>query len=226
MEAIILAGGLGTRLGTRIIGMPKPMAPVGGRPFLQILIDRLIDFGCARVILSVGHLYQAIMDFFGDSYRGVPIAYSIEESPLGTGGAIRLALQSANGNAVLVLNGDTFMQVDFAELDRAHESEGRPLTMVVTYLENASRYGGVVVNQSRVTGFTEKGRAGTGWINAGTYVLDRDFPWPGHLPECFSFEFDVLVPFVARLHPAAFICRGYFLDIGIPEDFLIERRSN
>ena len=109
MEAIVLAGGFGTRLASRLHGVPKPMAPVAGRPFLEILLTQLQRAGCARVVLSVGHLHSVIQDHFGASFHGMRVDYAIESVPLGTGGAIRLALQQANEESVLVLNGDTFL---------------------------------------------------------------------------------------------------------------------
>lgn len=218
MEAIILAGGLGTRLQSRLAGIPKSMAPVAGRPFLEILLNQLVDAGCQRVILSVGHLREVILHAFGESYRGMLLAYAVEESPLGTGGAIRLALEKGTDEKLLVMNGDTFLQVDFAALCRAHETSRRPLTLTVTPVDNVARYGGVIVEQDCVAGFVEKGRTGPGWINAGVYVFDRAFEWPGNLSDPFSFESDVLVPHIATLRPAAYLCRGYFLDIGVPED--------
>src|SRR6185437_16680686 len=96
MEAVILAGGLGTRLNSRLTGLPKPMAPIAGRPFLEILLDALIGAGCSRIILSVGHLREVIINHFGESYRGVPVRYVVEETPLGTGGAIRRALRETS----------------------------------------------------------------------------------------------------------------------------------
>src|SRR6516164_3521196 len=102
MEAIILAGGLGTRLSSRLTGVPKSMAPIEGRPFLDILLNQLVDAGCARVLLSVGYQRQVILDTFQDSYRGVPLYYVIEEAPLGTGGAIRLALPHVEEASALV----------------------------------------------------------------------------------------------------------------------------
>lgn len=219
MEAIILAGGLGTRLQSRLAGVPKAMAPVAGKPFLQILLDRLVDADCNSVILSVGHLRDAIVNSFGTCYRGVPISYAVEKSPLGTGGAIRLALAQGTENTILVLNGDTYLDVDYAQLCQAHDAAGRPMTMAIVPVENVSRYGGVILERDRIAGFIEKGRNGPGWINAGTYALDRAFPWPENLSDSFSFESDVLVPHLEALNPAAFPCPGYFLDIGVPEDF-------
>jgi D-glycero-alpha-D-manno-heptose 1-phosphate guanylyltransferase len=218
MEAIILAGGLGTRLSSRLTNTPKSMAPVAGRPFITFLLDQLISAGFDRVILSVGHLRQALMEELKDTYRGMPIDYAIEASPLGTGGGIRRALQQVRDEAALVLNGDTYLSADFSAMMAFHRANGRPMTMAITQVEDTGRYGGVLVENQRVCGLIEKGRRGPGWINAGAYVLDRGFSWPESLPERFSFETDVLSPFLDRLSPAAFIYNGYFLDIGIPED--------
>src|ERR1700749_5301445 len=112
MEAVILAGGLGTRINSRLKDLPKSMAPVGGRPFLALLLDQLFAAGSARVLLSVGYLRRAILETFGDSYRGMPLKYVIEEKPLGTGGAMRLALSQTQEHATLVLNGDTYVDID------------------------------------------------------------------------------------------------------------------
>jgi D-glycero-alpha-D-manno-heptose 1-phosphate guanylyltransferase len=219
MEAIVLAGGLGTRLASRLNQTPKPMAEVGGRPFLQILLDRLIAAGCSRVILSVGHLGNSILQRFQNRYRDVPIDYAIEESPLGTGGAIRMALGQAHEPSVLVVNGDTYLEADLPALARFHRSSRRPLTMAVVRVDDTARYGGVLIEEDVISGFSEKGRSGPGWINGGLYVIEKNFIWHSDLPARFSFETDVLVPFVHEIRPAAFCCEGYFLDIGTPEDF-------
>jgi len=218
MEAIVLAGGFGTRLAARLDGVPKPMAPVAGRPFLEILLAQLHRAGCGSVQLSVGHLRDAIMDHFGISFQGMPIDYVIETVPLGTGGAIRLALESADEDAVLVLNGDTFLDADYADMLRFHAAQGAAVTLAVVHQPDIARYGGVVIEGDRIAGFDEKGRSGPGWINGGAYVLSKDLAWPPQLEEKFSIERDFFVPEVARLRPAAYKVDGYFLDIGIPED--------
>jgi len=218
MEAIILAGGLGTRLASRLDGIPKAMAPIGGRPFLEILLGKLGRGGCNRVLLSVGHLHDVIRNHFGASFRGLTLDYVVEEAPLGTGGAIRKALQAASEEFVLVLNGDTFLEADYADLLRVHAAIRPSLTMAITHQQNIARYGGVLVKEGRIVGYQEKGRSGPGWINAGVYVLPREMPWPPALPEKFSFEVDFLVPQTAPLAPAAFEVEGFFLDIGVPED--------
>ncbi|MGO8757992.1 MAG: nucleotidyltransferase family protein [Terracidiphilus sp.] len=219
MEAIVLAGGFGTRLASRLDGVPKPMAPVAGRPFLEILLTQLRGAGCTRVLLSVGHLHTVIQDRFGASFRGMTVDYAIESAPLGTGGAIRLALAQAAEDSVLVLNGDTFLDADYAGMIRFHREERAAATIAVVHQPDLARYGGVAVANKHIVAFEEKGRAGPGWISAGAYVLDRSLAWPPSLPERFSIEKDFFVPEIARLAPAAYEVNGYFLDIGIPEDY-------
>lgn len=217
-EAIVLAGGFGTRLAGRLDGVPKPMAPVAGRPFLEILLLQLRRAGCTRVILSVGHLHQVIQNHFGAAFEGMRVDYAIETAPLGTGGALRAALALAGEDEVLAMNGDTYQQMDYADLMRFHRAEGAAATMVLVHQADVARYGGVRVEQKRVTAFEEKGRAGPGWINAGAYVLNRNLEWPARLGEKFSMETDFFAREVERLRPAAYEMRGYFLDIGVPED--------
>jgi D-glycero-alpha-D-manno-heptose 1-phosphate guanylyltransferase len=223
MEAIVLAGGLGTRLASRLHGLPKPMAPVAGRPFLEILLNQLRRFGCTRVLLSVGHQHTVIQDHFGASFHGMALDYVIESAPLGTGGAIRLALGEAREESVLVLNGDTFLDADYADMLRFHAAEAAAITLAVVHRDDASRYGGVTIEDQHIVGFREKGNSGPGqtsasWISAGTYVLARNLAWPPGLAEKFSIEADLFMPEVARLRPAAYKVDGFFLDVGIPED--------
>lgn len=218
MEAVILAGGLGTRVSSRLQDVPKSMAPIGGRPFLALLLDRLVAARCARALLSVGHLREVILETFGNSYRGMALKYVVEEKPLGTGGAMRLALAETQENAALVLNGDTYVDMDFGAIAALHHSARRPMTMAVTHVPDTSRYGGVFIERGLITGFAEKGVQGPGWINAGVYFLDQEFPWPKNLVSPFSFETDVLGPALNQILPAAFQSNGYFLDIGVPED--------
>lgn len=218
MEAIVLAGGFGTRLAAKLNGIPKPMAPVAGRPFLEILLAQLKRNGCSRAILSVGHLYQVIQNHFGTSFQGMPLDYAIESLPLGTGGAIRRSLALADTENVLVLNGDTFLHADYEAMLRFHSAQRAALTIAISHQPDIARYGGVLVEGTRIVGFEEKGRTGAGFINAGAYVIARGMQWPQALPEKFSFERDFLMPETARLAPAAYPVNGFFLDIGIPED--------
>jgi len=219
MEAIILAGGLGTRLRSVVADLPKAMAPVAGRPFLEHLLDLLAHAGFASAVLAVGYRSDAIREHFGDRHRGLPLAYSIEGQPLGTGGAIRLAMNHASSPEIFVLNGDTFVDVDFSAMLAAHRSANARLTIAVHEVRDAARYGALDITGDRVQGFFEKGRAGPGWINAGVYVLARTLLDGEALPTAFSFESDYLVPNVVALRPLAFRTAGLFIDIGVPEDY-------
>jgi D-glycero-alpha-D-manno-heptose 1-phosphate guanylyltransferase len=218
VEAIVLAGGFGARLASRLDGVPKPMAPVAGRPFLEILLTQLCRAGCARVIFSLGHLHHVIQDHFGASFNGMRVDYVIESAPLGTGGAIRFALTQAGEESVLALNGDTFLDADYSDMLRFHAAEGAAVTIAVVRQPDIARYGGVVIEGNHIVGFDEKGRSGPGWISAGAYVLSKGLAWPPALAQKFSIERDFFAPEVARLRPAAYKVGGYFLDIGIPED--------
>lgn len=218
MEAIVLAGGLGTRLKGALEGVPKPMARVAGRPFLEILLSQLARSGCARVILSVGYLHKVIESHFGAAWRGMKLEYAIESAPLGTGGALRNALAQGREEDILALNGDTFLEADYAEMMRFHAVQGAPMTIAVIHQRDVARYGGVRLEAGRIAGFEEKGGSGPGWINAGAYVVRRGFEWPRELPEKFSFETDFLAREITRIQPAAYMVNGRFIDIGIPED--------
>lgn len=218
MEAIVLAGGFGTRLASRLNNIPKPMAPIAGRPFLEILLGHLQRNGCHRVLLSVGYLHEVIQQHFGTRHGAMAIEYVIEQEPLGTGGAIRTALRQVEDESALVMNGDTFLAADLRAMLEAHREQKAIFSMAVAQVPDVARYGGVLLDQQRIAGFEEKGRSGPGWINAGVYALNRKITWPATLGEKFSFERDFMMPELARLRPLAFPVDGFFLDIGIPED--------
>jgi D-glycero-alpha-D-manno-heptose 1-phosphate guanylyltransferase len=218
VEAIILAGGFGTRLQSRLDGIPKPMVMVAGRPFLEILVDRLVDSGFDRVILSVGHLANVIQVHFGSAWREVPVDYVVEEEPLGTGGAIRKALGQITEPEAFVLNGDTWLEVDYRAMYELHRQSEASITLALASVPDMARYGGVELRDGQVVSFIEKGRVGAGWINGGVYILSKDFPWRENLPSRFSFETDVLLPLLPSLKHSAFLSYGKFIDIGVPED--------
>ncbi|MGD0913351.1 MAG: nucleotidyltransferase family protein [Terracidiphilus sp.] len=218
MEGIILAGGFGTRLQSRLDGIPKPMVQVGGRPFLEILVDRLVESGFDRLILSVGHLAGVIEDHFGGAWRGVPVDNVAEEEPLGTGGAIRKALGRISANSAFVFNGDTWLDVDYGAMNDLHQRTRACITVALAHVSDTARFGGVELQDGKVVSFIDKGRAGEGWINGGVYVLSRDFPWPENLPDRFSFETDILLPLLPSLDHAVYLSSGRFIDIGVPED--------
>jgi len=219
MEAIILAGGFGTRLQKVVHDVPKPMAPVADRPFLTYLLDQLVRQGCTHVILAVGYKKEVIQNFFGANYKGIPLSYSIEEKPLLTGGALKKALDLATEDAVLVLNGDTFFGVDFSKMMDFHYRTHSDATLAVKELHDFSRYGTVHFDDDyRITRFVEKKACQEGFINGGVYVLNRTLF--GDIPQDkFMMEKDFLEKYVESKVFSAFPCDGYFIDIGIPEDY-------
>lgn len=218
MKAVVLAGGLGTRLRGRIADLPKPMAPVAGRPFLEYLLDRLVLAGTESIILSVGYRAEIIQNHFGNAYRGVPLKYAYEEQPLGTGGALAHAVNGLDDDPVLALNGDTLLQLDIHELTRWYAKAPEPLAMVLRQVNDAGRYGAIRLEDDRVTGFEERGVSAPGMINGGVYIFRPNMFWSLGLTGRFSFEVDVLQKHCHRLRPRAFITDAYFIDIGIPED--------
>ncbi len=219
MQAVVLAGGLGTRLRGVVPDLPKPMAPVAGRPFLAWILDPLVAAGFNRTVLAVGYRHGAIRDHFGDHYRGLTLLYSIEDSPLGTGGALRLASHETVEDPVFVLNGDTFLEVDYPALLAAHVRLGASMSMAVCQVPDLSRYGALKLVGGRVEAFLEKGPGGPGMINAGTYLLSRSLLDTMPTGAAFSFEQDLLQPGVARIRPAAWVTDGLFIDIGVPKDY-------
>src|ERR1700722_3055893 len=169
-EAIVLAGGLGTRLRSVVPDAPKAMAPIAGQPFLAYLLQFLEAQGIARVVLAVGYRNQAIRDFFGTRYQGLQLVYSVEEEPLGTGGALLQALPSVGGRYAFMLNGDTFLRLQYrAMADKLDEQPDTDLVVALRPVPDARRYGAALVAGGRIRGFTAQGTQGPGLINAGCY---------------------------------------------------------
>ncbi len=222
MRAIILAGGFGTRLQTVVSDLPKPMAPIGNKPFLAYLLEYLSRQGITEVILSLHYLPERISDYFFSEYVGIKISYVIEEQPLGTGGAICYALQQAQWlvqEPVFILNGDTFVTLDYKAMYKNHREKTSKLSIALCEISDCSRYGRATINNSEIVGFQEKGFAGQGYINAGVYLLSQELFAGYSLPKCFSFEHDFLFKECQQLKPQAFFTQNYFIDIGIPEDY-------
>ena len=218
MEAIVLAGGFGTRLRRVVADVPKPMASIAGRPFLEILLGSLARKGFSRVILSLGLMAQKISVHFGTRFAGMDIAYVVEDTPLGTGGAIRLAFEACTQDHVFVFNGDTYLDLEAQSLERQWQAKRNPI-VVGRQVPDTSRYGQLVVDGGCITSFAEKGTTGPGLINAGCYVLATDALAKFPLNQPFSIETDYLVPEVARATVEVFETVGVFIDIGIPEDY-------
>ncbi|MGH8118654.1 MAG: nucleotidyltransferase family protein [Rhodanobacteraceae bacterium] len=231
-EAIILAGGLGTRLRGVVGDVPKPLAPVAGRPFLAWLLDALAGQGLRRVVLATGYLGDKIEAALGTNWRGMVLAYSREAAPLGTGGAIALAMRHVAGDACCVLNGDTWLSLDYAKFAAATRAHAARLGVALAAVPDVARYGALRVEGGRIVGFTESGQSGADLVNAGVYCLSRSLleEFPAGKP--FSFERDVLVPAATREAVAAYADTRDFIDIGVPEDYrraqslFVMRRGN
>lgn len=221
-DAIILAGGFGTRLAAVVADVPKPMAPVAGRPFLEHLLDRLLSQGVRRVVLAVGYKHEVIQNHFGSEYRGLEVSYSVETDPLWTGGALRQAFEEAGLVRALALNGDTFCTADLSAFSAAHAKADRACSLTLVPVEDAGRYGAVELDAAgRVSAFREKNpQPAPGLINAGVYALERRVFELAPPEKKFSFEQAVLQAHAASAGFAGFIATdATFIDIGIPEDF-------
>jgi len=218
MEAVVLAGGMGTRLRSVVSDIPKPMAPVAGKPFLEYILTWLSYSGVVRVVLSVGYKWECIRDHFGSRFGGMEIDYSVEDHPLGTGGAVALAISHTNEHTILVVNGDTSFPISLSELV-AHHGKARGATLALKRMENFDRYGTVVLEGDNIVAFQEKAPRKSGLINAGIYALDRNFFSGRGLADRFSLEQDVLEKEAGQGRLFGAVFDAPFLDIGIPEDY-------
>jgi D-glycero-alpha-D-manno-heptose 1-phosphate guanylyltransferase len=221
MNALILAGGFGKRLQSVVHDVPKPMAPVAGKPFLAHLLDYLSEHGFTEVTLSLHYLPEKISAYFGAHYRNISIQYVIEDTPLGTGGAILYALNSIRSthSPLFILNGDTFVQVNYRAMYQQHIKRQRFMTMAVTEVDDCSRYGEVLLAGEQLVNFQAAGAARRGFINAGVYLLSTDGLETFTLPKQFSFEQDFLYQPAVLSQMDYFMTDDFFIDIGIPEDY-------
>jgi D-glycero-alpha-D-manno-heptose 1-phosphate guanylyltransferase len=220
MECIVLAGGLGTRLRNTIGDLPKCMAGVNGKPFLQYLLEYLQSQEITRVILSLGHKHEIITEWLRGRNFSFEIASVIENEPMGTGGGIQLALKAAREENVFVVNGDTMFEADLARQLGVHLSHKAETTLALKPMEQFSRYGAVIIDdQAAILSFEEKRHCETGLINGGVYLIDRRKFLERNLPLRFSFETDYLGQYVSEHKFFGFVSDSYFIDIGVPEDY-------
>ncbi len=216
MEAIILAGGLGTRLKPCVDNLPKPLAPIGGKPFLRYLLDYLYVNGIHRAIISTGYKAETVEEFIGKSHRGMTVEYCREDSPLGTGGAIKKALGMCRESCAVVINGDTYFDVDLAEMKKIHDASGCKISLAAKWIENAENSGLIQHKNGILCGFHEKGIMSAGLINGGIYFIEKN-TLDGITEEKFSFEKQILEK--NHFPVAVYESNGYFIDIGIPENY-------
>jgi D-glycero-alpha-D-manno-heptose 1-phosphate guanylyltransferase len=220
VKAAILTGGLGTRLRAVVSDRPKPLAEVKDRPFVVHLLDQLCKFSISQAVLCTGYLGEMVESRLGKSYRNLSLKYSPEPVALGTAGALRLALPLFDTQQVLVLNGDSYCEIDLTKLISFHIEEKAFITIAVTFVADTSRYGTVLLNdRGDIVSFKEKGQKnGPGLINAGIYILDRSvikvIPVSKHL----SLERDVFPQYIGH-SLRGFLTEGFFIDIGSPMDY-------
>lgn len=219
-EAIILAGGLGTRLRSVVKDVPKPMATINGRPFLEYILDYLNKYNFERIILAVGYKSDVIKNHFGNSYKELNIKYSEEREPLGTGGAIKKALMFSEERDVLILNGDTFFVIDLIRFYKFHAEKKSNLTIALKKKRNIERYGAVLIDEDgKILGFFEKNYVNEGLINGGIYILNKPFFLSLNFSDKFSFEKEFLERYYNMYSFYGMIFDSYFIDIGTPEDY-------
>jgi len=216
VEAIVLAGGLGTRLQSVVNNVPKPMALINEKPFLEYILQYLQNSGVKRVILSVGYKWELIKEYFGNKFNSIELIYSIENEPLGTGGAIKKALSKVISSEAYIVNGDTFFNINLSALELSHSSK---LQLSLKKMYNFDRYGCVESNiDNIVTNFTEKSYKEVGNINGGVYLTKVDIFDGYELADIFSFEEFMEINFT-KLVITTKVFDNYFIDIGIPEDY-------
>lgn len=222
LTCVILAGGLGTRLSPVVNDVPKPMALVAGRPFLEYLIAQVREAGFTDVVLCIGYKAYVIENHFGDGRKyGVEIRYSREEKLLGTAGALALARPLIRSDPFLVMNGDSYCAVDFLDLLAQHRARGAVATIVVTQVKDISRYGSIVLGDNdMVIHFCEKDQANEtqAYVNAGIYMLNQVILDLVPVGKPCSIEYEVF-PMLAGRGLYAFRQPGAFIDIGVPTTF-------
>jgi D-glycero-alpha-D-manno-heptose 1-phosphate guanylyltransferase len=219
-EAIILAGGLGTRLRSVVPDLPKCMAPVNGKPFLTYIINHLRKEGIHHFIFSLGYKSEVVIDFLEKEFPSLFFKTCIEDEPLGTGGAIKKALSIAKEKSVLVTNGDTLFKIDVTLLAGFHSLSGAECSLSLKPMKNFDRYGVVEVNRDHlVESFKEKALYEYGLINGGVYAIHKHRFFEEPLPDKFSFEKDYLEKYHKTRRIMGIAQDEYFIDIGVPEDY-------
>lgn len=218
VEAVVLAGGLGTRLRNVVSDVPKVLAPVAGKPFLDIVLRDLQAKGITRVVLAISYLREKIINYVEANDFGMQTDFSVEDEPLGTGGAIKQAIGFCNSENIFVVNGDTFFDVNLSQMLDFHNSRSSDITVAVKFMQNFNRYGNIKIADDIIIDMREKMPCDSGYINGGIYCLRREFIL--NIPrEKFSFEKDILENYYAQKNICAFVSDGYFIDIGVPEDY-------
>jgi D-glycero-alpha-D-manno-heptose 1-phosphate guanylyltransferase len=221
ITAVVLAGGLGTRLRSEVADRPKVLAEVAGQPFIERIFAQLEDFGVTKVVLCVGYMADKIEELYGTSYGSLSISYSHENTLLGTAGAVRFALKSVHTAYALVLNGDSFCSFDLNAFEDYVAERNAHAAVLLTQVDDTGRYGSVVVNElGAITSFIEKsGAAGAGLINAGVYLIKRSVIAEIPVGRVLSLEKDIFPSWIGRGFYGFAASSRLFIDIGTPQSF-------
>jgi D-glycero-alpha-D-manno-heptose 1-phosphate guanylyltransferase len=218
MKAIVLCGGLGTRLGSLTLTTPKPIIEVANRPFLSYVLDQLSVPEIDEIVLSVGFRWKKIQDLFGFEWQGRRIIYSIEEQPLGTGGAIKKSMFEIGCSEALVVNGDSLLRIEPAELINFSISREADVAIALKRMGETSRFGVVTMDSTyRINSFREKSVQTSSLINAGFYYI-KDSIFSLIKTDEFSFERELLMAHVSTIKIYGYETNSYFIDMGVPED--------
>lgn len=225
MEAVILAGGQGTRLKSAVNDRPKPLADINGKPFLSYLMEYWIGQGVKRFILSVGYRANMIREYYGDEFQGISVVYAVERIPSGTGGGLILSLECLNSPAInpfLLINGDTFFAVNLDEMISHHNKTVSDMTIACRVLQATDRYGIIKMdNSNRVLAMVGGSETGERLINGGVYLINREmFSKTDNFDFPVSFETEIIPALLRnnrKLSAVAF--NSFFIDIGVPEDY-------
>jgi D-glycero-alpha-D-manno-heptose 1-phosphate guanylyltransferase len=222
MQAIILAGGFGTRLQTVVKEVPKPLAPISGKPFLFWLIVYLQQQGVTHFIFSLGYLHHQVETFLKEEFPNLKYDCVVEKEALGTGGAIKICMLKSIEQDIIIVNGDTFFELNIKDFITFYRDTNSDCSIALTPMQNFDRYGSVTIDEQNIIHqFNEKKYCASGLINTGILIFNKEIfiKKTEHLTQNFSYENDFLSPNISQIKVTGYIAPGYFIDIGIPEDY-------
>jgi D-glycero-alpha-D-manno-heptose 1-phosphate guanylyltransferase len=220
MEMIILSGGFGKRLSSVVSDVPKVMADVNGKPFLEYVLDNISKSGIIdNVIMATGYKKEYIKKYFGNSYNGINLIYSEENKPLGTGGAIKKALDYINSEYVFIINGDVYQNINYKEMLNSHIKNNGDISLALKLMKNFDRFGSVLIDENNIVSFIEKKKIIEGYMSVGCYIFNRKVINLLPKEEIFSIENDFFTNNIKNINFTYYLYDGDFVDIGIPKDY-------
>ena len=223
MEYILLAGGRGTRLSTVVNDRPKPLALINGKPFITIILDKIINYSCEKIFITVSFKGDMFEKCLGNNYKGIPLIYIHEKTPLGTGGAVLNAFRFLSKEKAIIINADTFLDLNYSKFIKY--SIDKEFSLCATKVDKSERYGLLNISKdSRVLGFFEKQKDCAGYINSGVYMFSKSIIDLFKDIKYCSLETKILKDLSDQKKLFAFICDSYFIDIGIPKDFFYAQK--